>query len=83
MIPAQSAVASGAGRVEERSHENTSVPFAAPAPTSGSASTKAATITQPKPPESSTDRTMPRGTLCAASRVSSAACAEASYPVMV
>jgi hypothetical protein len=47
------------------------------------ASTTAASMTHPATPEISTDRTMPRGTLRDAPTVSSAACAEASNPVIV
>src|SRR5262249_54322048 len=49
----------------------------------GAASTTAHSITQPKTPETRTDRTMPRGTLAAAPTVSSAVCADASKPVSV
>ncbi len=47
------------------------------------ATTTAASIAQPHSPETSTLRTMPRGTLTEAPMVSSAVCAEASNPVMV
>jgi len=40
-------------------------------------------MSQPNNPETSTERTMPRGTLVLAPMVSSAVCAEASKPVSV
>jgi hypothetical protein len=45
--------------------------------------TSADNMTQPKMPETSTERTMPRGTWTAAPMVSSAVCADASKPVTV
>ncbi len=45
--------------------------------------TKLDSIAHPASPETSTDRTIPRGTLAEAPTVSSAACAEASNPVIV
>ena len=65
------------------SHANTSPPWRAPVATSGIASTKDATITHPSTPDRTTDRNIPRGTLCAACTVSSAVWAEASKPVTV
>ena len=47
------------------------------------ASTMAISMIQPKMPETSTERTIPFGTLWLAWIVSSEACAEASNPVMV
>src|SRR5436190_4452828 len=64
-------------------HGTTAAPWATPSGTDGMASRMAAIITQPKRPETHTERTMPFGAFTAALTVSSLVCAEASKPVMV
>ena len=83
MMPAYSAMASQRGSVASRVQLKTPVALGLRHLHVGIASTIAHSITQPNTPETSTERTMPRGTLCAAPTVSSAVCAEASKPVMV
>jgi hypothetical protein len=58
-------------------------PWAAAEFMDGIANTTDESITQPNIPDTSTDRTIPRGTCCAAPTVSSAVWAEASKPVTV
>src|SRR4051812_17716589 len=83
MIQTVSAPATEAGRTPSTTDRNAPSPLAAVAPRSGAATTTAQSITQPASPEIQTERTIPLGTACAASRVSSAAWAGASKPVTV
>src|SRR5688500_11817426 len=80
--PGNSAVASHPGTTAVRVWANAFSPSAAASAGSGIASTTAHNTTHPATPDTSTDRTIPRGTAAAAFTVSSAAWAEASNPVI-
>src|SRR5262245_35138414 len=81
--PPHSTRASVLGTAPNRAWKNAFSPAAAVPSGSRIASTTAHSITHPNTPDTSTDRTMPRGTFTAAPTVSSDAWAEASKPVMV
>src|SRR5262249_21084149 len=71
------------GSALSRTWKNAPSPAAAVSAGSWIASTTAQSITHPNTPETSTDRTIPRGTFSAALTVSSEVWAEASKPVIV
>ena len=73
----------GAGSTSDIVQKKALPPWAAAAPMSGIAITRAASITQPASAETTTARMIARGTSWAAPTVSSAAWAEASNPVIV
>ena len=83
MIAEISAAQSGQGSALLRIDRNAPSPCAAASDTLGAASTTAPSKIQPATPDTRTDRTMPQGTLLVAPMVSSAACADASKPVIV
>src|SRR4051794_873974 len=82
-MAANNASASPSGSTDVTAWPKAFSPSLATASGSGMASTTATSITQPATPDTSTERTMPRGTLWAAPTVSSEAWAEASKPVTV
>ena len=82
-MPTNNSAANAGGSTELMVHTTTRSPCCAAVSRSGIASTMAHSMTQPKIPDTSTERRMPRGALYSALTVSSAVCADASKPVMV
>src|SRR5262245_4604783 len=81
--PPHSPSASVVGTAPNSAAKNAPSPWAAVSAGSRIASTTADSITHPNTPDTSTERTIPRGTFSLARTVSSEAWAEASNPVIV